>query len=353
MNAKGLQLIPVTEDRFVLKRGVRSVLLHGAGARRLLEPLLTLLDGSRDREEIASAFPGDLRAEIDQLLDVLLQRGLIFERTPEDGADRDGEDHLERAFFENFAPSATPALETLAAAKVVVVGLNLISRSLVQGLLESGVGRVVLCPHPVLDNFIYPTTWTRMLETSPWSDRLDRRLDMPSQDELAEAALLCATCDFGEAEALLEINRLALGLGRPFLPAWLDELLGYVGPLNHPHETACLRCYRLRADSNDTDYSVKRTIRAFMTSEEEARGQTGLLPPMPTALGAVAAMEVGKFLTRYAPGEVVGRQIRLNLVSFQSTVRRVLKVPRCPECSEQTRQAPQALTLGPQIAHRT
>lgn len=353
MNGKGLQLIPVAEDRFVLKRGIRSVLLHGAGARRLVEPLLTLLDGSRGREEIANAFPGDLRADVDQLLDVLLQRGLIFEQVPEAEPEDQGEDHLERAFFENFAPSATPALEALAAATVVVVGLNLISRSLVQGLLESGVGRVVLCAHPVLDNFIYPTAWTRLLETSPWSDRLDRRLDMPPLDELEEAALLCATCDFGEAEALLEINRLALGLGRPFLPAWIDELLGYAGPLNHPHETACLRCYRLRADSNDPDYSAKRSIRAFVTSDEEARGGTGLLPPMPTALGAVAAMEVGKFLARYAPGEVVGRQIRLNLVSFQSTVRRILKVPRCPECSEQTRRAPQALTLGPQIAHRT
>lgn len=352
MYGKGLQLIPVAEDRFVLKRGIRSVLLRGADARKLVEPLLGMLAGGRGREEITSAFPGDLRTEVDQLLDVLVQRGLIFEGTPEPVPEDDGETQLEQAFFENFAASAAPALDALAAATVVVVGLNLISRSLVQGLLESGVGRVVLAAHPVLDNFIYPTAWTRVLETSPWSDRLDRRPEMP-RDELADAALICATCDFGEAEALLEVNRLALEAGRPFLPVWLDELLGYVGPLNHPYETACLRCYRLRADSNDDDYAVKRTIRAFMTSEEEARGGAGLLTPMPTALGAVAAMEIGKSLARYAPGDAVGRQIRVNLVSFQSTVRRVLKVPRCPECSEQTRRAPQALTLGPQIAHRT
>ena len=353
MYAKGLQIIPVSGDQFVLKRGIHELLLTGPGVRRIVEPLIGVLDGGRTREDILEMFPGDVRQSVGDLLDAMVRRGLIMAAPA--AVERGGDDHvLERAFFGNFQSSQFDAFEVLRSARVLVAGVNLVSRGLVRGLLDSGVGQVVLVDDPVLDNFVSPLA--RAGEEN-WDiggpDRVVRMPAMPERGALAGITLLCATSDFGEADALFEINRLAIGLGKTYLPAWIADLIGYVGPLVYPRETACLRCYRLRADSNDEQYAVRRAIREFVTSEENARPGAGLLSPMAAMVGAIAAMEVVKSLVAFVPSNVTGRQVQINLVSFGASVRRVLKVPRCPDCSELTRRSPRAITVGPQIANRT
>jgi thiazole/oxazole-forming peptide maturase SagC family component len=170
--------------------------------------------------------------------------------------------------------------------------------------------------------------------------------------KLDEGTLLCATSDFGEAEALLEINRIALSASTPYLPVWLAEMVGYVGPLVYPSETACLRCYRLRADSNDPRHDISQSIRVHMTTVPEARPGTGMVPPMAGILGQIAAMEVVKWLGGHAPSDVMSRLIEINVVSFRSSIRRVLKVPRCPDCSRVMRHTLRVLEHGPQIPYR-
>ena len=349
MYARGLQIIPVSADRFVLKRGIYELLLTGRGARRLVEPLIGMLDGSSTRDEIVAAFPADQRADVAQLIDAMARRGLIVASPAADGSDRD-DGALERAFFENFPAAAPAARQRLQGACVLVVGVNLISRALVRALLECGVGRVILVDDPVLDNFLSP--FVRAADDE-WKSGEDKRLwRTPRLPDIRDATLICAASDFGEADVLLDINRLAVEEGKCYLPVWMADLIGYVGPLVHPHDTACLRCYRLRADSNDEHYGVRRAIREFATSDESARPGAGLLAPMASMTGEIAALEVVKSLVDFAPSNVVGRQIEMNLVSFGAAVRRVLKVPRCPDCSDQILRSPRALTIGPQIANR-
>jgi bacteriocin biosynthesis cyclodehydratase domain-containing protein len=349
MYAKGLQIIPVSADRFVLKRGIHELLLAGPGVRGVVEPLVGMLDGSSTRDEIVAMFPADRRADVAHLIDTMVRRGLI-DASPAPVETDDDDGALERAFFQNFPAAGAAARDTLQSTCVLVVGVNLVSRALVRALLECGVGRVVLADDPVLDNFLSPLV--RAAEDA-WGngtdERLVRRHGLP---ELADAALVCATSDFGEADVLLDVNRMAIEQGTCYLPAWVADLIGYVGPLVHPHDTACLRCYRLRADSNDEHYRVRRAVRDFVTVEESARPGAGLLSPMASMVGEIAAMEAINALVEFAPSNVIGRQIQMNLVSFGASVRRVLKVPRCPDCSDQTLRSPRALTVGPQIASR-
>jgi bacteriocin biosynthesis cyclodehydratase domain-containing protein len=128
--------------------------------------------------------------------------------------------------------------------------------------------------------------------------------------------------------------------------------VGYVGPLTEPYETACLRCYQLRVESNSTHPEVLRALRDAREDRGPVPDAAGLLPPMAAAIGAVAAMEVVKRLSGVAASDAVGRVVELNLVSFASHVRRVLKLPRCPECSGVTRRGAVALAVGPQIPGR-
>jgi bacteriocin biosynthesis cyclodehydratase domain-containing protein len=352
--AQGLQLIRVSDERVVLKKGIHELLLDGSNVGVMAEPLLKMLDGTRTREQIVEAFPGHVREDVDAFLTILVRRGFVGE-APTPGAGGLAPDTLQSSFYQNFGHLAREAHAKLQAAGVLILGSNLITRSMVRSLLEMGLGRVTVVSHPVLDNHVTPAGWNGdgggTAAPAGAGARFQLRDTMPPDDELSAASLLCAACDLGEVEALLESNRAALRLRRPFLPVWINNLIGYVGPLNYPNETACLRCHWLRADSNNPKYELYRRVRRHISENAAAREGTGLLPPMAGVVGEIAAMEVGKAIGGFVPSDTVGRLIEVNLVSFQSKVRRVLKVPRCPDCSEVMARSSMTLTHGPQIAH--
>ena len=340
MKSRGVHIIHLPDGRVVLKRGMRELLLSGESATSAVERLLTLLDDGRTPDEIGGEFPASMRPQVDALLEMLTQAA----------AADDGADGLRRrAFYESFGVAADAADAAVASATAVVFGVNLISRALVRSLLEEGIGRVVLVEHPVLDDEGASADWLDGLADS--GDRL-HVVDDAGVAIAEGCSILCATCDFGEAEVLLELNRLALDADVVFLPAWIDDMVGSVGPLVHPYETACLRCYRLRADANDPGYDVELHVRAHVTTDPEARRGVGMLAPMTAVLGEIAAMEVLKALAQFAPTDTVGRLIEINLVSFASTARRVLKLPRCPDCSDTMRRSAVNVTVGPHIPYR-
>ena len=345
VDGTGLQLIRLDDGRVVLSRGIAKVLLAGEGADSVAEALLPLLDGTRERAEIVDAFPRPLRPEVDRILGRLIDRRLVG---PGEAAEPDA-DVLQSSFYASFGPAAGGARAQLAAADVVVYGVNLIARSLVRSLSELGIGRLTLVEHPLLSDEHAPSGLDGLDGRADTATRL-RVVD--GEPELEGVSLVCATSDLGEPEALADVNRLAVREDRLFLPAWVADMSGYVGPLVHPFETACFRCYRLRADSNDPSYAVWRQVRKQATEDPVGRASAGLLPPMAAVVGEIAAIEVVKALTQFAPSDAVGRLIEINLVSFVSTVHRVLKVPRCPDCSDTTRRPTVVLEHGPQIPFR-
>jgi bacteriocin biosynthesis cyclodehydratase domain-containing protein len=342
LDGTDLQLIRLDDGRVVLSRGIAKVLLGGEGADAVAETLVALLDGTRERAEIVDAFPGRLRSEVDRILGMLIERRLVG---LDESAEPDG-DVLQSSFYASFGSGAGRAHAELASANVVVYGVNLIARSLARSLLELGIGSLTLVGHPVLsDEFAA----ARLEELDGGPDAPTGMRVVDREPDLDGVSLVCATSDLGEPEALADLNRLALREERLFLPAWVADLIGYVGPLVYPFETACFRCYRLRADSNDPTYAVSRQIRRQVTEEPVGRASSGLLPPMAAVVGEIAAIEVVKALTQFAPSDAVGRLIEINLVSFGSLVRRVLKVPRCPDCSDAARRPTLVLEHGPQI----
>jgi bacteriocin biosynthesis cyclodehydratase domain-containing protein len=165
-----------------------------------------------------------------------------------------------------------------------------------------------------------------------------------------EPDLIVATSDIGQEAALLAVAQRALAERVRFLPAWLSDMTGYVGPLTHPLETACLRCYQLRVDANHPHRDARRALRRWVGDDPRTAAAGGFLSPMASVVGEIAAMEVAKELGGFAPVDAVGRSIEINLVSFRSTVRRVFKLPRCPDCGEPARRATRTIFRGIQIA---
>lgn len=345
MYAENLQYIRVSDEQAVLKRGMNELLLGGAGVHGILEALLPLLDGRFTREEIVGQFDEELQAEVDKLLAGLVARNLATEEAEPSPAELSLAS-LQASFWQNFGAPARGVPERLHAATVVVVGVSLIARAAVRSLLESGIGGVTLVDHAALNNEVAPP-----LLDAAGNERLSRLPELPADETLAQASLIVATSDFGQTDALLEVNRAALRVRRPFLPVSLTELVGYVGPLNQPFESACLRCYRVRMDSNNPQFAASRAVRKHAAAHPESVMATGLLPMLPAMLGELAACEILKFIAGFPPCDTVGRVIELNMVSFGAAVRRVLKIPRCPDCSDVMTRASRVITVGPTIPY--
>ena len=339
MNATGVQLIRLSADRVVLRRGPVQLFLGGPEAGQIAETLLGLLAEGRAAGEIIESFPGPLRAEVERIMAAMTERRLIAEPGSSDIAG----DALQSSCYAALAASADAVRQQLDSATVTVTGINLIARSLVRSLLEVGVGRVLLIGHPVLDNELASGDWAddlaqRSKAGPQQSGQAEERLVVVpapgGQRDETDVSLAIATSDLGEADALVEASRAALRDGLRFLPAWISDLVGYVGPLTYPYETACFCCYRLRADSNNPACDVSRAVASEATVDPAGRASAGFLPPMAGIVGEIAAIEAVKAIAGFVPSDAVGRLIQINLLSFTAVVRRVLKVPRCPDCSE-------------------
>lgn len=346
LDARELELARLPDGSIVAKRGVREVLLRDPEAGALLEELAEMLDGTRSTEAILDAIAPERRQQAISVLTLLLERRLLPEA--------DSADTAEARFWSTFGAHGAEGPERLRNARVTVLGGDQIARGLVAQLLASGVGAIDVALVPGLIAGDGADEWLRGLVRDGEVDGRVRRIDAADAlGSIAESALLCATSDAGLTGAMREANQQALAAGVPFLPAWVAELVGYVGPLTEPFDTACLHCYQLRAESNSGRRAESdRALRELRERNPTLRDVSGLLPPMAVAVSAVAAMEAVKRISRIAPADTAGRLIEINLISFASQVRRVLKLPRCPDCSDVMRQPAVALARGPQVPGR-
>ena len=342
LDARELELARLPDGSVVVKRGVREVLVRDPEAAALLEELATLLDGTRSAEATLAAVEPERRGQAVQLLKLLVERRLLGDAETADTADA--------RFWATFGPRGETGAESLRAARVTVLGGDPVARDHVAQLILCDLGTIDVVPLPVAAADDDAEGWLRGLEESRNGDgRVHRVEPAHGLESIARASLVCATSDAGLTGALTDANREALAAGVPFLPAWVAELVGYVGPLTEPFDTACLRCYQLRVESNSDHPDSVRALREQRERHPSARDASGLLPPMASVVGAIASMEAVKRLTGVAPSDTVGRVVEVNLVSFASRVRRVLKLPRCPDCSGVMRTPSVALAKGPQV----
>jgi len=290
-------------------------------------------------DEICGLFAAPDRATVLELINELLARNLVVPA----GSDLipvDREKTLD-VFYWHVGVSGHDAIARLNKVRMAIIGVNHISHQLVRSLSAAGSTNVEVIDYPLLRNVSLFDDEGRIC-TSRWTpaapvpfDGWEARLTADSFD------CLIATSDFGGRRLMGRWNRLCLALDRHFLPVVLQDLVGYVGPLVVPRETACLECYTARLASNSRGVDVE------LPNEQAAfHGQhvTGLHPSMASVLGDIAVIELTKFYTRALPLWNAATVTEVNLLATRIESRKVLRVPRCPACSTLTRRSPTSLT---------
>lgn len=308
-----------TPDGVILKRGTVEVSILGPGAAAFVETVLAATANGATREQIRERFPVPDRAAVAPLLDQLLASRL-FVTTGVGGSEETPLD----VFHWQFAADTREVTERIDRANVVLVGLNGITRQLLQSFRAAGLRPPVVLDDPRLRNVrLYGSA------DPAWAALRSEAVDAASWEHPGPACVV-ATSELGDQRALLDWNGRCVERGHHYLPVLLQNFVGYVGPLVVPGETACFDCLRARWNAHLDGSDARGAIDELAVDAQQV---IGFHPAMSSMLGDLAAFELTKVYGGALPHRRIGVQIEVGLLVPRLTTRRVLKVPRCPTCS--------------------
>jgi bacteriocin biosynthesis cyclodehydratase domain-containing protein len=326
IRALRVQLIEL-DDGVLVKRGRVEFRVGGPRAADVLQVLLlTAVDGAT-RSALCEPFAAPDRPAVERLVDELLARRILVPLDNRAVAEESAND----LFAWHFGETAEALSERLSCRRIAIMGVNLVARQLAASLAAGGLCSVEVVDYPLLANLrmvddqgaldadLWAPAGVTPVPYEQWLSTLDAE----------EPVTLVATTDFGGLQVLRWWNEQACRRGWHYLPVALKDLVGYVGPLVVPGETACYECVRARQNAHLDDPALRRAAEAVAF---EGQAATGFHPAMASILGDVAALELIKFYSGWPVPRLAGSLIEVNLLAAEMTSRPVLRIPRCRIC---------------------
>jgi thiazole/oxazole-forming peptide maturase SagC family component len=139
------------------------------------------------------------------------------------------------------------------------------------------------------------------------------------------------TSEFGPTKSFHEFNSWCVENKHHFFPVWLEDMIGYLGPLVIPGESPCFQCIRERMNSHADDPETQDLI--HNQADFSGAYPVGFHPAMVSVLGDLAVFELTKFYSSLFSNSILGRLIEVSLLAPRLKSRKIFKLPRCPVCS--------------------
>lgn len=327
-------LVVETDSGVVLKRGSTELIVQGESALEAVLLILTTTTApGQSVDEICDVFAAPDRPAIRSLLADMLQKRLLV---PADSlpAAHEIEETQEDIFYWSGNAVREEVVKRLSEPGLIIVGVNRTSLQICRSLFAMGVTKMHLVDDPALRNpelfDIHGEIRTTVIEDG---------VSLISKEECAvldpRPRCLLATSDVGGSTILLSWNAWCVQRSIPFFPVYVRDMVGYIGPLVVPGETACLFCLRARYNAHLTDARTRQQI-----DEALSRGHSiaAIHPSMIQMAAATTVFELCHFFGQL-PSPRPGRLITINLPAGSTESKHILKIPRCAVCSTLTRKA--------------
>jgi molybdopterin-synthase adenylyltransferase len=335
------------------------------GPNKLLSHLLPLLDGKRTVADVVGELGSFSEDSVLHALGYLLEKGAL------EPADADEDEtlspskaaryHSQTAFFSHFAvPEQKPGQDSLPGmpksgldyqdrvrqAHIVVFGLGRIGSQLVRSLALAGIGKITAVDSdPVDEADLSCDAWfsadqrgasraeavCRLVADANSDTRIEAAPEAADMDRLqalladSDFGVLCRD-DFNPAE-YETFNQAALAAKKSWTSARLAGFEFQIGPTVIPFQTACYQCLDLRQKSNLPDFDEYVVVEEFLKKHHLRREALAFTPG-----AGLVALEVLKAITWFMAPATSSHLYTLNLLTMESKLHPVLKIPRCPAC---------------------
>jgi bacteriocin biosynthesis cyclodehydratase domain-containing protein len=232
-------------------------------------------------------------------------------------------------------------------AHAAIFGLSRIGSQLIRALVLAGLGKVTAVDSGTVgDAEVYSDAWftseqegiTRREAAYHLAAAVDPSVEVATaaypSDSAGFSALLAdvdfaVLCpDYYNPAEYDTFNQSALATKVPWTSARVSGFEFHIGPTIIPFETPCYKCYDLRQKSNLPDFAEYEVVEEFLKS---GRLRATALAICPGA--GLLALEVLKAITWFTAPATCAHLYSLSLLTMESKLHPVLKVPRCPACS--------------------
>ena len=335
LRAVPVRLIEVSAVCLIVKRGRTELRIGGERAAQAVHRVLSEASLGATAAQICQGFPELDRPAIAELIAKFRDRGFLVPAS-EDAAPTGQSESSRDIFYWHFGTEATRVTSALSKKPITIIGVNCVSRRLAAALAADGGVVADVVHYPLLCNLRLLDDRGELLEAE-WPKESPRPRDYKDWFHTCDPQSLgcvVATSDFGGLHLMRQWNEFCFQHELHFLPVVLQDLIGYVGPLVVPGETACFECLRARQNSHFEDAESQR---AAEPDSFESQRLAGFHPSMASILGDFAALELSRFYGGWAPPRVVGTLIEVNMLGPELTARHVLRVPRCRVCGPRSR----------------
>lgn len=343
----GLDIVPLTEDRIMLRSFSSTIVLSGQFVARSLPLLLPCLDGNHDLDDLKAFVDPDYHPELDALLRQLEEKGFLTTgRREATSPIRNGR---EQAYWAVQTASTADVARRLAKASVIVAGLGGVGATVATALAAAGVGQLTLvdpCIVAEMDvGFGFGTNEVgearavalaaRLGDSAVRAEGLNIGIDAVSDwSALVAGAGHVVLCSDTMALAGHDrTNAACLAARTPWLSVRADRGSALIGPYVIPGESACFTCFELRNRINSDHPADHEAMTAHWKSIAPTAEPWPALGAFTAAVGQMVALDLIHVIGGARLSAALGRVIHLSPAVFNARHHEVLKLPRCPACS--------------------
>jgi ribosomal protein S12 methylthiotransferase accessory factor len=341
-----------TRTGLILKSDLASFQLEGADLAAVVRSMLPLLDGTKSQEQIANGLSDYTPSSVHALIEQLKRRGLVEQV---EGMADDLDTSSTSRFLKHWLHDPKPAVARLKASRVIIVGLEPWGVIAARGLVSAGIGALDLRDDRVVtsDDLAAMVGWRSDDANRPRAHAAKALLgqansgcdiDVGAIDDLNRAG------DRGETPTLiltalaaeeLSVTKMwaakAQAEGCTFVAATMEGLDSILGPVAIAASTPCWNCWRLRSLANKPRADVELALHEALLRVRPPSRNREVLPSMLSPIGHLAAVEIVKQLSQFTPSSLVGRVFVQNMVTFESSLHTVVRLPWCDVCGGASR----------------
>ena len=296
--AAGLEVFAEGAD-LILASPAGMLRLDGGVAVAVRDRILPELTRQRDRADLLAALADLPGAEVQRLLDRLIEAGMVVEAGP-------GPAPAWLALLSTDAGTREALAARVASVRVLLVGAAAEAESIAVVLRGAGI--------PAIET-VEP-------------DGL-RRDDLPGL--IGGRDLVLCLVDPGWAAVRAWVNRACLDAGVPALYVAVEGSFAYVGPLVLPGEGPCYLCWRMRALSCADDFALAMAREESLDEAHRALRRPAL-PGLLDAVNGLVSREVLALTTSALMPELAGRVVVLDQLAGTRRAHPVVPRPDCPAC---------------------